>query len=137
MDNLATFQWQQLARRQKIYMIAAAVLVVLVIGGFVIDDLRASLELRAAKKETLEAKRDKDEALAQAAKIVSTIKIREEELAKVEAKKDAKKQEVDQAKRDVDRARAEYDRAVVARDPIIPSTDDLCRRLADAGHPCS
>lgn len=136
MDSIETFQWAQLAKRQKIYIIAAAVLVVIIIGSLAFDSYRSWSQIHTYEQQAAQAERDKDEALTEAAKTASVIKVREEELAKVEVKRDAKKQEVDKAKSNVARDTADYERAVHARVPNAPSTDDLCARLAAAGHPC-
>lgn len=119
-------------------LLAAAV--VLVIAGMMVSGWvaagRSWLETRVYERQAAEAERQKDAALTQAAKIATTIKVREDELAKVEVKKDAKQKDVDQARSDVDRDRAEYERAVRSRIANAPSTDDLCTQLAAAGHAC-
>lgn len=119
-------------------LLAAAV--VLVIAGMMVSGWvaagRSWLETRVYERQAAEAERQKDAALTQAAKIAATIKVREEELVKVEVKKDAKQKDVDKARSDVDRDRAEYERAVRSRIANAPSTDDLCAQLAAAGHAC-
>lgn len=135
-NGITTFKWEQLARRQKIYIGAAVVLLVIIIGALVVDRFQAWEQTRVYEQQAAQAERDKEAALTQAAKVAAQIKVREEELAKVEVKKDAKQKDVEKARGDVDRYRAEYERAVRSRVAEAPSTDDLCAQLAAAGHPC-
>lgn len=134
--SIETFQWEQLARRQKIYIVGALMLLVSLIGYGVFDHFRLTGAVRESENAAIKAEREKDDALAEASKIATQVKVREEELAKVEVKRDAKKQEVEKAKSDVADARAGYDAAVKHRRPDAPSTDELCAYLAANGHPC-
>jgi hypothetical protein len=135
-DSFQTFQWEQLARRQKIWIIAAAAIVVVLVGWSWLETFQTWQEVRVYERQAEQARQEKDEALANVAKIATQIKIREQELEKVEVKRDAKKADVEKARVDVDRDRAEYERAVRARVTNAPSTDELCERLAASGHPC-
>lgn len=136
MDGIETFKWEQLARRQKIYIAAGAVLVAIVVGSLVWDDLKVKIENHELEKTAAQADRDKHEALDLAAKTASKIQIAEQQLSKVEDKKNVQKSEIDKGAGVISRDRAEYDRAVHDRLPNVPSTDALCKQLADAGHPC-
>lgn len=128
--------WADLSGAQKFVAVALGLVIVFAVAGSWLNTFRTWDQIRGLENAAIEAKREKDDALEQAAKVASTIKIREEELAKVEVKRDAKKQEIDKARSDVARDRAEYDAAVKYRRQDIPSTDELCRQLAAVNHPC-
>jgi flagellar biosynthesis/type III secretory pathway M-ring protein FliF/YscJ len=138
-DGSETFHWQQLAGRQKLYIAAGALLLLIILGGVAWDSISARLETSRFEREAAEAQRQKDEALEAAAKIAGEIRIKEDELLKVEVKRDAKSDEVKSVKADVDRRRADYDAARQQRTKPseAPSSDELCARLAALGHPCN
>ena len=128
--------WADLSASQKFVAIALVLLMFGAIGASWINTFKTWQEVRVYERQAEQARQEKDEALANVAKIATQIKIREQELEKVEVKRDAKKSDVEKARVDVDRDRAEYERAVRARVTDAPSTDELCERLAASGHPC-
>jgi hypothetical protein len=136
MDGYQIFKWEQLARRQKLYVAAAGVVLLGFVIWVVADKYRSWAELREFENAAAEAKREKEAALEQAADVASQVQVREEELGKIEVKRDAKKGEIKNAVDRVARDRAEYDRAVRERRKDIPSTKQLCDELAALGHPC-
>lgn len=128
--------WSDLSGAQKFIAIALFVLIVGAIASSWWQTFGAWNEIRGYRNAAIKAEREKDEAIEAAAKIATQIKVREEELLKVEVKRDAKKQDVEKARTDVERDRSDYDAAVRSRVPEAPSTDELCARFAAAGHPC-
>lgn len=143
MDGTQTFQWSALAKQTKVYIIAAAVLLVIIIGSLIWDDVRVSWQVRTAEKaadvaeaKANQAERDKNAALDLAAKTASKIQIAEEQLSKTEGQRDVQKNDIQRGNQKLSTSRAEYDRAVHERLPTVPSTDALCKQLANAGHPC-
>lgn len=137
MESFETFQWRQLARRQKIYIVAAGVVLVLIIAALGVDKLMRWNEIHKYEAAAAEADRQKEAALKLAADTAAKIKIAEEQLDKKEVQKDVAKDEIKKGDEQLSRSRADYERAVHERLPNVPSTDDLCRQLAAAGHPCN
>ena len=137
MDSYETFQWSQLAKRQKIYIAAAVVMVVVIVSALAIDKYVRWSEVREFENAAAAAKRDKEAALELAAETATKLLVAEEQLEKVEVKHNATKDEIKVGEQQISRSRAEYERAVRDRVPTAPSTDELCRQLAAAGHPCN
>jgi hypothetical protein len=136
LESQAVVRWEQLARRQKIWIVAGLVLVTIVVGSLVWDAWELHSEIHGYENDAAQARRDKEDALAKAANVASQLRVKEQEQAKVEANRDVKANEVKAARSDVDRARDDYGRAQRSHRSETPSTDSLCAELAAAGHPC-
>lgn len=128
--------WADMTGSQKWVTVALVGLVIAAVVASWVNTFQTWQEIRVYERQAQEAKFEKEEALTNAAKILTQIKVREQELEKVEVKRDAKRSEVEKVRGDVARDRAEYDRAVRSRVTDAPSTDELCARLAASGHPC-
>ncbi len=128
--------WIDLSSAQKFIMCVAVLAVFGIVSGSLLDSFRSRQETKVYEAQAAEAERTKNEALTKAADIAQTVKVREEELAKLVEKRDVKNGEVKQSRDAVSAARADYERAVRARRPDAPSSDELCRELAAAGHAC-
>lgn len=135
-SELVSDLWYDLSTGQKFVSFALVALVAVALAASWLNTFRTWGEVRVYEREATKARQQRDDALEKAAKIANVIKIREEELAKVEVKRDAKSEEVKRAAEDVKRDRAEYERAVRERRPDAPSTDELCRELGALGYPC-
>lgn len=128
--------WADLSASQKFIGVALVLLMIGTVVASWVNTFQSWSEVGVYENQAAEAEKEKEAALELASEVAATIVVREEELAKVEVKRNEKKGEV---KRDVDavaRDRAEYDRAVRERLPNVPSSGELCRRLAALGHPC-
>lgn len=128
--------WSDLSSAQKFVAVALAVMIVGSLVGSWWNTFSTWSEIRVYRAEANAAIKERNEALAEAAKIATQIRIREEELEKIEVKRDAKIEDVKAAGDVVARDRAEYDRAVRERVPDIPSTEQLCNSLKSLGYPC-
>lgn len=128
--------WADMSAAQKFVGIALALLVAAVIVGSWWNTFQAWSEIRVYERQAAKANQEKAAALELAAKVANTIRIREEELKKIEVKRNEKLGEVKDLADDAARDRAEYERAVRERLREVPSTDELCRQLAALGYGC-
>lgn len=130
--------WRDMSGAQKWVTVSMIALFVVVLVASWVNTIQTWSEIRGFEQQATKAEQEKDAALEQAAQIATQIKVREEELGKVEVKQDAKRDEVKAANDAVAHDRDEYERAVKHRTPSdqVPSTDQLCKQLAAAGHPC-
>lgn len=136
-DGYATFRWEQLARRQKLYIGAAVVLLAAVFAYGVYDRFRLWSEIRVYERERIEAGRQAQEALLTAEKIAREKVEVEKQLAEKESKRDGKVTEVEAARVKVLDDRLELNRAVRERRTDNPSAEQLCAELKSLGYPCS
>jgi septal ring factor EnvC (AmiA/AmiB activator) len=131
-----TIAWNELTGGQKAIVLAVVIVIAgLTVSGW-IDSAWSFARVQRYKTQAENARRDADDALQRAAKIASDIKVREDELNKVEAKRDEKQNEVDKADQGVRDARSDYERAVRDARPDTPGTDELCAELKQLGYPC-
>lgn len=128
--------WADMSGAQKWVLIALVLGCVAAIIGSWANTFQAWQEIRVYERQAVKAEQEKNEALEKAAKIASSIRVKEEELFKVEVKRDEKVAEVKRAGDIVARDRADYDRAVRERVPSVPSSDELCASLKSLGYPC-
>lgn len=128
--------WADLSGAQKFIAIALVLLIIGSLAGSWWNTFSTWSEIRVYRAEANAAIKERNAALAEAAKIATQIRVREEELEKIEVKRDAKIEDVKAAGDVVARDRAEYDRAVRERVPDIPSTEQLCDSLKSLGYPC-
>ena len=135
-DSYTTFKWEQLARRQKIYIFAAVVLFTVLIGYGLVDRYRLHSEVRQFERDAKIAKAEAVVALEAAAKIAKEKVEHEKKLAEVEAKRDGKVTEVEAAKVAVANDRLELNRVRRERRGDNPSPEQLCDELAALGYPC-
>ncbi len=136
-DSFETFKWEQLASRQKIYIAAAAILLVAFIAYGLVDRFRLYSEVRQYEREAVIAKAEASTALEAAAKIAREKVEQEKKLAEIEVKRDGKITEVEAAKVRVIDDRLELNRAVRERRTDNPTPQQLCTELAALGIPCS
>lgn len=135
-DGIETFRWEQLARRQKIYIGCAAVLLVVITGYAIVERARMSAEVKKFERDAIIAKGEAQAALESAAKIAREKVEQEKQLAEVEAKRDGKINEVEAAKVRNASDRLELNRARRERRGDNPSPEQLCGELAALGYPC-
>lgn len=133
---METFKWEQLARRQKIYIAAVVILLIAFIGYGLVDRFRLNSEIKVFEKERIEAGRQAQAALAQAEKIAREKTEVEKKLAEKESERDGKVTEVEAAKVQVINDRLELNRAQRERRGDNPSPEQLCSELAALGYPC-
>ncbi|QQS33509.1 MAG: hypothetical protein IPM50_02690 [Acidobacteriota bacterium] len=135
-SEIAVNAWASMVWPQRLIVIGGAVLVVVMLVASWATTFSTWREVRGFEKAAAAAKREKEAALATAARVAETIKIREQELVRIEAKRDVQNTEVEIDAADVARARAEYERSVRDRRADSPTVADLCRELAELGYPC-
>ena len=121
--------WDQMANRQRAFLLVAALLVsLLMISGWA-DSYGSYRSRKAAEKAA-------SDALERAAKIASQIAKREKEVKALEEKRDEKNKELDTSAADVRRDRDVYDRAVAEPRTDQPTAEQLCRELDALGYSC-
>ncbi|MEQ1643755.1 MAG: hypothetical protein ABL959_09955 [Pyrinomonadaceae bacterium] len=136
-DSYTTFRWEQLARRQKIYIVAAVVLLTGLIVYGLVDRYRLHSEVRQFERDAKIAKGEAVVALEAAEKLARKVVEQEKQLAEKEAKRDGKVNEVEAAKVKVASDRLELNRVRRERRGDNPSPEQLCTELDALGYPCS
>jgi hypothetical protein len=136
MDSNETFKWEQLASRQKIYIAAAAVLIIGIAIWAGVDKYQSWQSVRQYEQAATTAKREAADALLNAEKIAREKVEVEKKLAETEGKRDVKRKEEFEAKARSADARLEYNRALRERRGDNPTVAQLCAELAALGHPC-
>ncbi len=128
--------WRDLSGAQRFVTVSLVALFVGLLVTSWVNTFQTWSEVRVYEQQAAKAEMERVEALERAAEIASQIKIREQEVFNVEAKRDAKAEEVKQVAEIVQRERDNYERAVRYRLPNTPSTSQLCADLAGLGYPC-
>lgn len=134
-ENIRDF-WFDMSLVQRVAVLVISVVIAGWILGMTVMYLRASLEVKRLEWKAGRAEAEKNELLAEAAKVASEIRRREEELVRKEAVIDEEYKRLPAAvQRRVD---AERDLDGVRANPRAdaPTADELCQLLANAGHPC-
>lgn len=135
-DSIESFEWEQRAKRQKIYMAAAFVVLLAVIGYGLIDRYRLNAEIAVVEGQKIAAERGAQAALQTAEKVAREKVEVEKQLAEKESKRDGKVTEVEAAKVKVLDDRLELNRALRSKRGDNPSAGQVCAELDALGIPC-
>jgi len=135
-DSFETFRWEQLAKRQKVYIVAAIVAVIVVMAFGFYGWWKSYSEVRQFEQAAITAKREAEEALKNAAEIARQKVKLEKRVEETEAKVDVKRKEQHEAQAQSAGARLEYERSLREQRGDNPSIPQLCAELAALGHPC-
>lgn len=128
--------WDELPLPHKLALAAVVLLIAAAAVSGWVSSLSAWAEVRRYERQAAHQKAAADEALKRAAVVANEIRRKEVDLKKLENEADEKMHDLRNARRDSDDARAEYDRIRRERRETVPSTDELCRELAELGYAC-
>lgn len=135
-DSNETFRWEQLANRQKIYIVAVVVLLIGFAVFALVDRYRLNSEVKTFEREAVIAKAAAQTALENAAKIAKEKVEQEKKLAEIEVKRDGKNNEVAASRVRVANDRLELNRVRREKRGDNPSPDQLCAELDALGYSC-
>lgn len=128
--------WRELTGGQKLLLILAGLLIAITLASGWIGWVRTSFEVRRHERDATVAKREAEDALKLAAKIAKDKLELERTLTQIEAKRDEKNKQLNQAHLETLDARSDYERALREQRGDDPSTDELCAELAALGYAC-
>lgn len=128
--------WKQFSGRQKLKIGAISLLLMslIFVGG--INYFSAWREFRALEAGAAKDKKDAENAMKRAAEIAQIILERENELIKIEERRNEKELELEKSAAETDAALDNVNRARVQPRTDTPSAKQLCAELAELGYPC-
>ena len=135
-QDILTLAWEQMTSKQQWLIRALAIIVIVALLMFGFDSCYSNFKVGVAEREQGKFQREAQESLENANKLAKLLKQATDKLKILEEKQNETNTELGKRHQQTVDAQRDYDRVV--RQPIskTPSTDELCRQLADLGYPC-